>query len=253
MALVPYDQGKFARMGGLLGEPLRITPCRDIDLNVPTFAEIILEGEILAGHHEPEGPFAEFTNYASYRSTENVFMIRSIQYRDQALYHSITPAMSADHVTIVAVQREGDLLRALQQNLPNIKAVHAPLSACGLFHCYVAMEKIAEGQPTQVILTALAVDHNIKLVVVVDRDVNVFDESQVLWAIATRVQADRDVLIIPRHQGMGCTLDPSSDDLSRSAKMGIDATKPLNGFAQGIDPHPAAQEKARQILVELGF
>jgi UbiD family decarboxylase len=161
--------------------------------------------------------------------------------------------MSADHVTIVAVQREGDLLRALQQNLPNIKAVHAPLSACGLFHCYVAMEKIAEGQPTQVILTALAVDHNIKLVVVVDRDVNVFDESQVLWAIATRVQADRDVLIIPRHQGMGCTLDPSSDDLSRSAKMGIDATKPLNGFAQGIDPHPAAQEKARQILVELGF
>jgi UbiD family decarboxylase len=253
LALVAYDQGKFARIGGLLGEPLQVTPCRDIDLEVPSFAEIVIEGEILAGQHEPEGPFAEFTNYASYRSTENVFMVRSIQYRDQALYQSITPAMSADHVTIVAVQREGDLLRALQQTLPNIKAVHAPLSACGLFHCYIAMEKIAEGQPTQAILTALAVDHNIKLVVVVDSDVNVFDESQVLWAIATRVQADQDVLIIPQHQGMGCTLDPSSDALSRSAKMGIDATKPLSGFAQGIDPHPAAQEKARQILRKLNF
>ncbi len=94
-------------------------------------------------------------------------------------------------------------------------------------------------------------DHNIKLVIVVDADVDVFDEAQVLWAVATRVQADRDVLIIPQHQGMGCTLDPSSDDLSRSAKMGIDATKPLSGFARGIDPDPAAQAKARQILGEL--
>jgi UbiD family decarboxylase len=102
-------------------------------------------------------------------------------------------------------------------------------------------------------LTALAVDHNLKLVVVVDDEVDVFDEAQVLWAMATRVQADRDVLIIPQNQGMGCTLDPSSDALSRSAKMGIDATKPLSGFAQGIDPHPAAQGKARNILRELGF
>jgi UbiD family decarboxylase len=253
MALVPYDQGKFARIGGLLGEPLQITPCRDIDLDVPTFTEIVLEGEILSGKHEPEGPFAEFTNYASYRSTENVFMVKSIQYRDQAFYQSITPAMSADHVTIVAVQREGDLRRALHLTLPNVRAVHAPLSSCGLFHCYIAMEKIAEGQPTQAILTALAVDHNLKLVVVVDDEVDVFDEAQVLWAMATRVQADRDVLIIPQNQGMGCTLDPSSDALSRSAKMGIDATKPLSGFAQGIDPHPAAQGKARNILRELGF
>lgn len=253
MALIPYDQGKFARIGGLLGEPLRITPCRDIDVEVPTFAEIVIEGEILADRHEPEGPFAEFTNYASYRSTENIFMVKSVQYRDQALYQSITPAMSADHVTIVSVQREGDLLRALTQTLPNIKEVHAPLSACGLFHCYISMEKIAEGQPTQAILAALAVDHNIKLVIVVDADVDVFDETQVLWAMATRVQADRDVLIIPQNQGMGCTLDPSTDELSRSAKMGIDATKPLSGFARGIDPDPAAQAKARQLLRELGF
>jgi 2,5-furandicarboxylate decarboxylase 1 len=251
MALVPYDQGKFARIGGLLEAPLQVTPCRDIDLEVPTFAEIVIEGEILSGCHEPEGPFAEFTNYASYRSTENVFRVKSVQYRDQALYQSITPAMSADHVTIVAVHREGELGRALHQALPNVRQIHVPLSACGLFHCYLALEKTAEGQPMQAILAALAVDHNIKLVIVVDADIDVFDEAQVLWAVATRVQADRDVMIIPQHQGMGCTLDPSSDELSRSAKMGIDATKPLSGFARGIDPDPAAQAKARRILSEL--
>lgn len=248
MALVPYDQGKFARMGGLLGEPLQITPCPGIGVEVPTWAEIVIEGQILANHHEPEGPFAEFTNYASCRSTENVFVAKAVHFRDQALYQSITPAMSADHVTIVAVHREGEVLRVLRETLPNVRAVHAPLSACGLFHCYISMKKIAEGQAFQAILAALAVDHNIKLIVVVDEDVDVFDEQQVLWAVATRVQADRDVIIIPQHQGMGCTLDPSTDAQSRSAKMGIDATKPLTGFAEAIRPDPDAQAKARQIV-----
>jgi len=248
MALVPYDQGKFARMGGLFGEAMQIARCPGIDVEVPYWAEIVIEGEILAGVREPEGPFAEFTNYACHRSTENVFRPKAIYYRQDARYQCITPGMCAEHNIIVAVQREGDVIKALRENLPNIRAVHAPLSACGLFHCYVSMKKIAEGQPMQAIMTALGVDHNLKMVVVVDEDVDVFDEAQVLWAIATRVQADRDVLIIPQHQGMGCTLDPSSDELSRTAKMGIDATKPLSGFADSIASHPEAKAKMRALL-----
>ncbi len=248
MALIPYDQGKFARMGGLLGEPLQIARCSTIDVAVPAWAEIVIEGEILADEREPEGPFAEFTNYACFRSTENVFIPKAIYYRTKAMYQCITPGMCAEHNTIVAVQREGDVLKALKENLPNIVDVHAPLSACGLFHCYISMKKIAEGQPMQAILTALSVDHNLKHIVIVDEDVDVFDESQVLWAIATRVQADRDVLIIPQHQGMGCTLDPSTDELSRSAKMGIDATKPMHDFASSIASHPEASKKAKEIL-----
>ncbi|KPU43114.1 phenolic acid decarboxylase subunit C [Oxobacter pfennigii] len=248
MALVPYDKGKFARMGGLLGEPLQITKCTGIDVEVPLWAEIVIEGEILTDKNEPEGPFAEFTNYACHRSTENVFIPKAIYHRTNALYQSITPGMCAEHNTVVAVQREGDVLKALKDNLPNIINVHAPLSACGLFHCYISMKKIAEGQPMQAIMTALSVDHNLKHVVVVDEDVDVFDESRVLWAIATRVQADKDVHIIPQHMGMGCTLDPSTDELSRSAKMGIDATKPLNNFADSIELHPEAMEKAKIIL-----
>lgn len=251
MALVPYDQGKFARMGSLFGAPMEIARCSTIDVEVPFWAEIVIEGEILAHTHEPEGPFAEFTNYACYRSTENVFIPKAIHYRNKARYQCITPGMCAEHNVIVAVQREGDVIKALRENLPNIKAVHAPLSACGLFHCYISMKKIAEGQAMQAILTAFAVDHNMKMVVVVDEDVDVFNEAQVLWAIATRVQADRDVMIIPQHQGMGCTLDPSSDELSRTAKMGIDATKPLSGFASSIAPDPAATARMRDLLHHL--
>jgi UbiD family decarboxylase len=248
MALVPYDQGKFARLGSLFGSPMELAQCSTIDVEVPYWAEIVIEGEILAGTRHPEGPFAEFTNYACFRSTENVFIPKAIHYRNNAWYQCITPGMYAEHNVIISVQREGDVIKALRENLPNIKAVHAPLSACGLFHCYISMKKIAEGQGMQAILSAFAVDHNLKMVVVVDEDVDVFNEAQVLWAIATRVQADRVVMIIPQHHGMGCTLDPSSDELSRSAKMGIDATKPLKGFATSIAPDPKATEKMRQLL-----
>lgn len=251
MALVPYHQGKFARMGGLFEEPLLIARCSTIDVEVPYWAEIVIEGEILAGEREPEGPFAEFTNYACYRSTENIFLPKAIHYRNKAIYQSITPGMCAEHNTIVAVHREGDVLKALHDNLPNIKAVHAPLSACGLFHCYISLKKIAEGQAMQAMLTAFSVDHNLKMVVVVDEDVDVFDESQVLWAIATRVQADRDLTVIPQHQGMGCTLDPSTDELSRTAKLGIDATKPGGDFATSIAVDQKAREKMKKLLLNL--
>ncbi len=235
MALVPYDQGKYGAIGGLFGEPLKVANCLTADLRVPAYAEIVLEGEILAEVREKEGPFAEFTNYACFRSTENVFQVNAIRYREKAFYHDITPGMSSEHITVVAVQREGDVLNALHQTLPNIKAVHAPFSACGLFHCYISMKKIAEGQPQQAIYAAFAVDHNIKMVVVVDEDVDVFNEAEVLWALATRLQADKGVTILPQHLGMGVTLDPSTDELSRSSKMGIDATKPLAGFAPKIE------------------
>ncbi|QHA00987.1 UbiD family decarboxylase [Dehalobacter restrictus] len=248
MALVPYDQGKYGAIAGLFGEPLEVAPCTTVNLQVPAYAEIVLEGEILADVREQEGPFAEFTNYACYRSTENVFKVKAIRYRQNAFYHDLTPGMSSEHITVVAIQREGDVLNALHQTLPNIKAVHAPFSACGLFHCYISIKKIAEGQPMQAIYAAFAVDHNIKMVIVVDEDVDVFNEEEVLWALATRLQADKGVSILPQHLGMGVTLDPSTDELSRTSKMGIDATKPLSGFAPKIEMNDDVKKAVQRLL-----
>lgn len=253
MALIPYHEGKYSAIGGLFEAPLEVAPCPTVNLEVPAYAEIVIEGEILAGAREKEGPFAEFTNYACYRSTENVFRVKSISYRDNAIFHDITPGMSSEHITIVAVQREGDVLNALNRTLPNIKAVHAPFSSCGLFHCYISMKKVAEGQPQQAIFAAFGVDHNIKMVVVVDEDVDVFDEREVLWAMATRLQADKGVTIVPQHLGMGCTLDPSSDELSRTAKMGIDATKPVSGFVPTIEIDEKVRNQVRRFWPTVGL
>ena len=244
-ACIPYELGKFGAIGGLFGEPLEVAQCATIDLQVPAYAEIILEGEVLANVREPESPFAEYTNYACFRSTENVFQVNAIRYRDNPIFHDLTPAMSSEHITIVSIQREGDILTTLRQNLPNIKAVHSPLSSCGIFHCNITMKKIAEGQPMQAILTALGMDHHIKMAVVVDEDVDVFNEQEVLWAMATRLQAAKGVIVIPN--AMGETLDPSSDELSRTDKMGIDATKPLSGFAPKIEIDANAQEAIKRL------
>jgi 2,5-furandicarboxylate decarboxylase 1 len=253
MALVPYEEGKYGPISGLFGEPLQVTPCSSVELAVPAWAEIVLEGRILAGVRENEGPFAEFTNYACFRSTENVFQVERVRYRPGAHYHGLTPGMSSEHITIVGIQREGDVMGALDRALPNVKAVHAPFSACGLFHCYVSLSKVAEGQAQQAVFAAFGVDHNLKLVVVVDDDVDVYDERQVLWALATRLQADRGVTIVPQHLGMGCTLDPSADELSRSAKMGIDATRPLSGFAPTIEIDDKVRGAVRRLWSEVGL
>jgi len=82
-------------------------------------------------------------------------------------------------------------------------------------------------------------------VVVVDDDIDIFDEEQVLWAIVTRMQADRDVFTVP--DAMGTLLDPSASD-AMTAKMGIDATKPLAGFASTLSIEAGAVERARRLL-----
>lgn len=250
-AIIPYEESKYFIAGGLMGEGVEVVEGPYSHVNVPFWSEIVIEGEILAKVHEKEGPFAEFTGFSCNRSTENVFLVQAIHFRENACFQSIIGGMSAEHTTILGVPREGDLLKFLKEKLPNIKKVSVPYSGCGLFHCYISMHKTAEGQPLQAIMLALSMDHNFKFVVVVDDDVDVFDESKVLWSISTKVQADRDVIILPQHLGMGCTLDPSSDDLSRSSKMGIDATQPLSGFSMSIPTDREARKKMKRLLARI--
>ncbi len=247
-AIVPYGQGKYSQIGGFMKEPLEAATCPDSGIPVPFWSEIVISGEILGGVHEKEGPFAEFTDFSCHRSTENVFVAHKIYMRENPVFQTIIGGMSAEHTLILAVPREGDLLRYLKEKLPMVTGVHVPYSGCGFFHCYISLKKTAEGQPLQAILQALAMDHNFKLVIVVDDDVDVNDESRVLWAVSTRMQASRDVVILPQHLGMGCTLDPSSDELSRSSKMGIDATQPLSGFSPRIPSDHVARAGMQELL-----
>lgn len=90
----------------------------------PPASEIVIGGEILAGVHEPEGPFGELTGYASYRCTQNVFVAELVRMRGDAIFQSVTSGMSKDHVLVSCITHEGEIFNALKRNLPNVRAVH---------------------------------------------------------------------------------------------------------------------------------
>jgi 2,5-furandicarboxylate decarboxylase 1 len=244
----PPNVRKFDIIGGLFGEPYRLAECGVENLQVPASAEIIIEGEILAGVHEPEGPFGEFTGYASHRSTQNVFVAKRVRMRRDAWFHSVVSGMSRDHILISCITREGEILNALKRNLPNVRAVHVPHKTCGAFLAIVSMKKIAEGEPKMAMLTALGTELYTKQVIVVDDDVDIYDMEDVMWAVATRVRAEKDILMVPGVKS--AIIDPTSDPATFTVtKMGIDATAPINEeFAQRLIITSEQRSRAREIL-----
>ena len=248
----PPHVRKFEIIGGLFGEPYRLAKSGVQDLEVPAGAEIIIEGEILANVHEPEGPFSEFTGYASYRSTQNVFVAHRIRMRRDAMYHSVASGMSQDHILVSCVTREGEILNTLRRNLPNVIAVHVPHRTCGAFLAIIKMKKSSQGEPQQAIMAALGTEFYTKYIIVVDEDVDIFDMNDVMWAVATRVKAEKDIVFIPGAKG--AILDPTSDpETFTVTKMGIDATRPIGkDFAERLTISDAQRERSRAILRAAG-
>jgi 2,5-furandicarboxylate decarboxylase 1 len=238
------DVDEYDIAGGLLGEPLELVRAATIGVDVPAQAEIVIEGRILPGVREPEGPFGEFPGYSSHRSTENVFEVTAITHRRDPIFLDVVPGNSSDHLTLATLFREPHLFERLREVVPNLKALHLPKSGT-TFHCYISMAKTAEGQARQAMLLLFGMEPNIKLVVACDQDIDVHDPEQVLWAIATRVQADSDTFVVP---SVFCNeLDPSARD-GMSTRMGIDATTPSYWKADRCVLDPETRRRATRLV-----
>ena len=244
----PPEVSKFEVVGGLMGEPMQLRRAETVDLEVPAWAEIVIEGEILASEREPEGPFGEFTGYFSRRSTNHVFVARAIVLRHGAWFQSIASGRAPDHILPLAVLREAEIRNALRRVIPDVRAVHVPTSGGASFTAYVSMRQTRPGEAKHAIAVVFGVDHYVKLVVVVDEDIDVFDESDVLWAIATRAQADRDLVVI--NGSLGAILDPSASPEGLTAKLGIDATRG-QASAEKLVMAPEQMTWARQLVDRL--
>lgn len=231
---VPIDVDEYSVIGGALGEPLRLTPSETWGdkLLVPADAEFVIEGVIPPKERGRHGLRADFARYYSPETLRPVMEVKAITHRRDAIYHDIhLGGHDQDHLG--GIPLEGSLYRAVKQAVPTVKNVHLPSSGCSRFHAYIQIKKTAAGQGREAIVAALGVDRRVKHVVVVDEDINIFDDAEVLWAVATRSRWDRDLIVIPN---MICTTrDPtayagSPGDLSYHAytvaKGGIDATMP---------------------------
>jgi UbiD family decarboxylase len=217
LAIGSVDEDERGIMGGLLGEPLELVKCETSDVLVPAHAEMIIEAEILPHERIAEGPFGEFTGYSLGQRQREVVKVRAITHRRDAYFQDISVA-HLDHMLLSTIPIEANLYRAVRAMVPSVKAVRVPAP----FTCYVSIEQRIPGQAKNAILAVLGSDLYMKRVVVVDHDVDVFDDRQINWAIATRSQPDRDFVIVSHARGSD--LDPSAREDGYSGKWGVDAT-----------------------------
>ena len=243
-AKVAMEVDEYDLAGALLGQPVDLVRCRTIDVEVPAEAEIVLEGEILANVHEAEGPFGEYTGYSTSRSTQNVFVVKAITRRAKPLYLDLIPGYSTEHLLLARVAKEPHVFERLKEMVPTLRALNYPKSGTH-FHAYLSMKKTAEGQARHALMLLFGLDPYVKLAVALDEDIDVFNEQEVLWALATRFQADTDMFVVPK---VFCNrLDPSSVD-GMSAKLGLDATAPLSWDVERTTLPAEAVEAARALI-----
>src|SRR5271157_2792328 len=223
-AITPLGVDECTIASALYKKPLELVKCETVDLEVPAHAEIVLEGRIMPNVREVEGPFGEYPKYYGPATPKPVVQLTTVTTRKNPIYQTIVPA-TMEHMLLGSIPREGGLLQVIRNAVPNTCAVHLTPGGTCRYHVVVSIDKQNEGEAKNVMFAAFSSSQEIKRVVVVDKDVDIFDPVDVEWAIATRCQAGTDVVIVRR--AFGNKLDPSSDD-GISDKMGIDATIPLN-------------------------
>ncbi len=220
--------------GGLLREPLELVKGQTVHVEYPASAEIVLEGRILPNVNEDEGPFGEYTGYSTSRSTRNVFEITAVCRRKNPCYLSVVPGSSADHLNLMRVAKEALVWDRFKERIPSVRKIHYPKSGVN-FHCVVSMAPAAAGSVRQALMLLFGLDPYLKLAIAVDEDIDITDEAAVMWAVATRMQGNEDIFIVPKV--FTNRLDPSSS-AGVGAKVGIDATiRPsFDSIVVKIDP-----------------
>ncbi|MDH3287275.1 MAG: UbiD family decarboxylase [Betaproteobacteria bacterium] len=220
----PLGVDEMAIAGGIRGAPVEFAMCDTLALPCLADAEIVLEAEILpTGWTQPEGRFGEFTRLMGGLHWNPLVKVKAITLRRDAIYYALH--MPWENTWLAAPTRYTAIRRALRSAGVQVKDINVTLGGCGFWHAIVSIKKQA-GEGKNALLAALTAQ-DIKHVVVVDDDIDVFDAMDVEWAIATRVQGDRDVIIVPGARAK--PLDPSlavtpPGVVPTGAKVGIDAT-----------------------------
>ena len=204
----------------------------DLDgLLVPSDSEIILEGKILKDVYEEEYMVEMLRTY-DHKRKQPVFELDAIRYRSNAIYYDIL-AGYMEHRLLMGMPIEAKITNAVK-SIANVKKVRLTDGGCNWLHAVIQLSKRLEGEPKNVLLAALAAHPSLKLAVIVDDDIDPADAVAVEYAIATRFQADEDLLIIKNAKGS--SLDPSSDqEMLLTSKLGIDATIPFNKRREGFE------------------
>jgi len=227
---LPGIGGELEVMGGLLGESVDVVKCKTVDLEVPARAEIVIEGIVDTDPEkvQNEGPFGEYPLYYTRLGPMPWLQITAVTTRKDPIYVDVFNA-HREHLVLGALPRMGSMFRRVREVMPTVTALNLPLSGIRSM-AFISMKKKVEGEPKLAACAAFTVDPILKHVFIVDDDIDVFDDDQVMWALTTRFQADRDLTIMPNF--LGGHLNPVTYGWNREekgpqeTKLIFDCTKP---------------------------
>ncbi|WP_297465199.1 UbiD family decarboxylase [Thermococcus sp.] len=205
---------------GAFGKPLEVVDLRGIP--VPVETEFVFEARITPELVD-EGPFVDITGTYDYVRKQPLVVFERMYHVDEPIFHALLPG-GYEHFMLMGLPKEPQIYASVKRVVPKVHGVRLTEGGAMWLHAVVSITKQHDGDGKNAILAAFAGHPSLKHVIVVDEDINIYDDRDVEWAIATRFQADKDLVVIPNARGS--SLDPSATK-SLTAKWGIDATKPL--------------------------
>jgi UbiD family decarboxylase len=246
--MAPYGVDELALAGALRGAPVEVVKAETVDLEVPATAEIVIEGTVLPNVRETEGPFGEVSGYYTPSTPKPIIEVSAVTHRRNPIYHAAFTGMpTTENHILKQLPLEATFYWQLKKEFPGVKAVHFPAAGTVGMICVIAMKQAYECEARNVIATMMGSRRN-KFTIVVDDDVDIYDMEKVLWAIATRSQADEDVIVLPRV--VATAMDPSVRKLRVGSSLGIDATIPFGQPFPEMVKVPGADEVSLDDLKE---
>ncbi len=211
--------------------PVRVVELPGTGILVPADAEFAFEARIMKELHD-EGPFIDLTETYDIVRKQQVMVFRKMYHRNGAMWHVLLPG-GLEHKVLMGMPREPTIFTEVSK-VAECRRVNITPGGCSWLHAVVSIRKRAEDDGRKAVEAAFAGHKSLKHVVIVDDDIDVDNPAEVEWAIATRVQADRDVMVLSGQKGS--SLDPSADpNTCETSKMGIDATKPLQARGKNFE------------------
>jgi len=218
-------------------EPLQLVRARTVDLLVPAEAEFVLEGTVYLDRLHPEGPFVDLTETYDVVRQEPVLEVKAITHRRDAIWQALLPG-GLEHKLLMGMPREPTIFKKVSEVVKCLD-VNVNPGGCSWLHAIVQIDKRAEDDGQKAIRAAFSGHRSCKHVFVVDKDIDIYDPLSVEWAMATRFQGDRRMLVLDKEPGS--SLDPSAEPgTNLTTKIGFDLTKPLdtkgNDYAKAAFP-----------------
>ncbi|GAB2187886.1 UbiD family decarboxylase [Roseibium sp. LAB1] len=253
----PGNVGELALAGIFNGAPSRLVPCDTIGLHVPASAEIVLEGEVRPGETALEGPFGDHTGYYNEAASYPVFRLTAMKMRRDCVYLSTFTGRAPDEPSVIG-EAMTDLFRPLlRQAIPEILDVHLPPATCSYRVAILQIDKTYPGQARRAMMgfwSLLPQFSMTKYVIAVDQDIDIRNWDDVMWAVATRSDPERDLLVLtgtPVDQ-----LDFASPREGLGGKLGIDATiktgaETTRAFAEKLTMPSEMEKRADRLFAQL--